>query len=171
MGVSNSRDDTAFYLDVSVRDLVEFVLRRGDLRSGPSFTSPSRALEGTRGHQKLQSSRDDHYRAEVALKWVTVRPTFTLTLRGRIDGVREGAEEIFLEEIKTVTGEWSQKPSDLHWAQLRIYGGIWNRLNPSKPLHLRLTYFHLESDTEYCFDEKKLLHSLNLSCRTSLRNT
>ena len=136
MGVSNSRDDTAFSLDVSVRDLVEFVLRRGDLRSGPSFTSPSRALEGTRGHQKLQSSRGDHYRAEVALKWVTVRPTFTLTLRGRIDGVREGAEEIFLEEIKTVTGEWSQKPSDLHWAQLRIYGGIWNRLNPSKPLHL-----------------------------------
>jgi len=155
MGVSNSRDDTTFSLDVSVRDLVEFVLRRGDLRSGPSFTSPSRALEGTRGHQKLQSSRDDHYRAEVALKWVTVRPTFTLTLRGRIDGVREGAEEIFLEEIKTVTGEWSQKPSDLHWAQLRIYGGIWNRLNPSKPLHLRLTYFHLESDTEYCFDEKR----------------
>ena len=93
MGVSNSRGDTAFSLDVSVRDLVEFVLRRGDLRSGHSFTSPSRALEGTRGHQKLQSSRDDHYRAEVALKWVTVRPTFTLTLRGRIDGVRESPRE------------------------------------------------------------------------------
>ena len=155
MDADASTTDTAFSFDISVRDLVEFVLRRGDLRSGPSFTSPSRALQGTRGHQKLQSSRPDNYQAEVALKWVTVRPSFTLTLRGRIDGVREEPEEVFLEEIKTITGDWSQKPSELHWAQLRIYGGIWNRLNPSKPLLLRLTYFHLETDAEYCFDEKK----------------
>jgi DNA excision repair protein ERCC-2 len=155
MGDDASNKNTGISFDVSVRDLVEFVLRRGDLRSGPFFTSPSRALEGTRGHQKLQSSRPDHYQAEVSLKWVTIRPTFTLTLRGRIDGVKEEPGEIVLEEIKTVTGEWSQKPSDLHWAQLRIYGGIWNRLNPSRPLHLRLTYFHLETDVEHCFDEKK----------------
>ena len=155
MRLDAPKTGAAFSFDISVRDLVEFVLRRGDLRSGPSFTSPNRALQGTRGHQKLQSSRPDNYQAEVALKWLTVRPHFTLTLRGRIDGVKEEPEEVFLEEIKTVTGEWTQKPSNLHWAQLRIYGGIWNRLNPSKLLHLRLTYYHLETDTEYTFDEKR----------------
>lgn len=146
---------TKFSFDISVRELVEFVLRRGDLRTGVAFTSPKRALQGTLGHQKLQSSRPENYQAEVALTLETVRPNFKLTLRGRIDGMKKTPEEIFLEEIKTVTGDWSQKPSELHWAQLQIYGGIWNRLHPSMPLHLRLTYFHLETETEHCFDKKQ----------------
>ena len=46
---------------VSARDLVEFVLRRGDLGGDRDFVSPSRALQGTRGHQRLQKSRPAGY--------------------------------------------------------------------------------------------------------------
>ncbi|EET85181.1 DEAD_2 domain protein [Clostridium carboxidivorans P7] len=38
-------------IKVSIRNLVEFVLRGGDLDS--KFVGSSRALEGTRAHQKL----------------------------------------------------------------------------------------------------------------------
>src|SRR5512147_1557854 len=42
---------------VQVRELVDFVLRRGDLGSERDFMGPHRALAGIRGHQKLQRSR------------------------------------------------------------------------------------------------------------------
>ncbi len=148
-----SKKNPPFTFEISVRDLVDFVFRRGDLSSGPSFTSPRRALRGTRGHQKLQASRPENYRAEVALNWRIELPDFHLLIRGRIDGVREEPDAIFLEEIKTVTGQWKIKPSKLHWAQLKIYGGIWNRLNPPKEQHLQLTYYDLETETEHHFEE------------------
>jgi DNA excision repair protein ERCC-2 len=142
-----------FRFDVSVKELAEFVWRRGDLKSGLDFTSPRRALEGTLGHQKLQSSRPEAYRAEVPLQLEVNQPDLQLFLRGRIDGVIESGGVCMLEEIKTVTGDWSGRAASLHWAQLKIYGGIWNRLNPPDKLNLRLTYYHLETQTEHAFDE------------------
>ena len=51
----------------SVRQMVEFICRRGDLTGGFGG-SVQRALEGTRVHQKLQKSRSGAYQSEVALK-------------------------------------------------------------------------------------------------------
>ena len=42
---------------ISVRDLVEFVLREGDLGGAREFVGSDRALAGIRGHQKIQRSR------------------------------------------------------------------------------------------------------------------
>ncbi|MDG1890585.1 MAG: ATP-dependent DNA helicase [Verrucomicrobiota bacterium] len=147
--------------DISVRELVEFSMRRGDLGSGPRFLSPARALEGTRGHQKLQASRPAHYEAEIPLKWSLQKDRFTLNLRGRIDGAIETPEGWMLEEIKTVTGHWQQKASALHWAQLKIYGGMWHTTRPPGPLKLRLTYYHLEEENEHCFEETQGQEEIN----------
>ncbi len=46
---------------VSVRELVEFVLRRGDLGGEREFVGSDRALAGIRGHQKIQRSRPTGY--------------------------------------------------------------------------------------------------------------
>lgn len=143
-----------FRFDISVRELVEFVWRLGDLKSGLDFAYPRRALEGTLGHQKLQSARPEGYRAEVPLQLDIEHPEFQVSLRGRIDGVMSSSDDCTLEEIKTVTGDWSGKAASLHWAQLKIYGGIWNRFHPSNPLNLRLTYYHLETEREHSFDER-----------------
>jgi len=153
MSTETPSSSKTFRFDISVKELGEFVWRRGDLKSGMDFTSPRRALEGTLGHQKLQSSRPEAYRAEVPLQLEIDQSGFQLCLRGRIDGVIESGGVCMLEEIKTVTGDWSGKAASLHWAQLKIYGGIWNRLNPPEPLKLRLTYYHLETETEHAFDE------------------
>ena len=42
---------------VSVRDLIEFALREGDLGGERQFVDSDRALAGIRGHQKIQRSR------------------------------------------------------------------------------------------------------------------
>ena len=46
---------------LSVRELVEFVLRRGDLGGEREFVGSDRALAGMRGHQKIQRSRPTGY--------------------------------------------------------------------------------------------------------------
>ena len=50
---------------VSVRDLIEFVLRRGDLGGEREFVGSDRALAGIRGHQKIQRSRPTGYLTEL----------------------------------------------------------------------------------------------------------
>ena len=42
--------------DISVRNLVEFILRHGNIEPGSGLESPERAMAGTRIHKKLQSA-------------------------------------------------------------------------------------------------------------------
>jgi hypothetical protein len=51
---------------VPVRELVEFVLRKGDLGGERQFVGSDRAMAGIRGHQKLQRSRPAGYQTEIA---------------------------------------------------------------------------------------------------------
>ncbi len=50
---------------ISVCDLVEFVLRQGDLGGEREFVGSDRALAGIRGHQKIQRSRPTGYLTEL----------------------------------------------------------------------------------------------------------
>ena len=51
---------------LAVRELVEFVLRRGSIDS--RFSGFDRANEGSRIHRKLQKAAGDSYKAEVPFK-------------------------------------------------------------------------------------------------------
>ena len=74
---------------VSIRQMVEFICRGGDLASR-GFSGPERALEGTRIHQKLQKSRSSAYRSEVPmLLAVSLTDGLCLEVEGRADGVEE----------------------------------------------------------------------------------
>lgn len=112
-------------LRVSVRELVEFTLRSGDLDA--SFKSSIRALEGTRLHQKVQRSRDGNYQAEVPLSLDLTRDGVQLRLEGRADGVFEEAGLTFVEEIKSTLTPLDRLKEDdkpLHWAQAQCYAYI-----------------------------------------------
>ena len=63
---------------VSVRRLVEFLLRSGNLESGEGVASYERALEGARIHRRLQKEAGDSYRAEVpfSIPWKAVPTAF-----------------------------------------------------------------------------------------------
>src|SRR5262245_26890638 len=111
-------------LTISVRELVEFVLRTGDLGGKRDFVGPNRAWEGTRGHQRIQKSRPHGYQTEVALAHKVQTPEFVLRVQGRIDGVLRNSEKVLIEEIKTIAGTWDKTADPLHWAQAKIYASI-----------------------------------------------
>ena len=57
---------------VSVRDLVEFILRSGDIVSSSTSIRDTDAMqEGTRIHKKLQKQMGSQYHAEVPLKYTS----------------------------------------------------------------------------------------------------
>ena len=129
---------------VSVRELVQFALRTGDLGGERDFVGPSRARAGIRGHQKLQNSRPAGYEKEVPVTHQIEGEGFSLRIQGRLDGVAPG-EPVLLEEIKTVQGGWDGVPDPLHWAQLRCYGHIYAFERSLDRLALQLTYLDLDN--------------------------
>lgn len=132
----------------SVRELVEFVHRTGDLAGESGFRASNRMVEGTRGHQRLQKARGEGYRAEIPLERVFERPGVRLKLSGRVDGVFENTSPPIVEEIKTVDGKWSGRPDAVHIAQLRVYAALLAQEHGWTTVEHRLTYFDLETNLE-----------------------
>ncbi|HZL77929.1 MAG TPA: hypothetical protein VFC17_03680, partial [Candidatus Limnocylindrales bacterium] len=128
---------------VQVRELVEFVLRRGDLDTQSQFVGPDRALAGIRGHQKIQHSRPAGYQTEIPVEQTVEVDEFTLQIRGRIDGLLSTSQKVLLEEIKTVQGTWDHLADPLHWAQAKCYGFIYARSQALDNLVIQLTYLEL----------------------------
>jgi DNA excision repair protein ERCC-2 len=133
-------------ISTSVRDLVAFVLRSGDLGGAGGFGGRNRALEGTRGHQRLQKNRPANYEAEVPVRWRVEQETFIFELKGRIDGVLVQAGLLRIEEIKTVRRSWSGPPDSLHLAQARVYAYLYSLDHPGfSAATIEVTYLELAS--------------------------
>jgi hypothetical protein len=130
---------------VQVRELVEFVLRRGDLGAEREFVGSDRALAGIRGHQKIQRSRPAGYQTEIPVEHTVDADEFTLQIRGRIDGLLATPIEVLLEEIKTVQGSWDRLADPLHWAQAKFYGFIHAHGHALDEIAIQLTYLELET--------------------------
>ena len=74
---------------VSVRRLVEFILRSGDIDTvSGTFGEMDAMQQGGLMHRKLQKEAGPSYRAEVSLKHTTeMDETLAITVEGRADGV------------------------------------------------------------------------------------
>lgn len=73
---------------ISVRNLVEFVFRSGDIDNRIGAGAVSEAmLEGSRMHRKIQKRMGSDYRAEVSLKYERIMGHYVLSLEGRADGI------------------------------------------------------------------------------------
>jgi len=135
-------------IKISVRNLVEFILRSGDIDSG--FCGLNRAAEGTRIHRNLQKSRKGNYKSEISVRQnIDFGDDFTLVIEGRIDGVLETDGQFCIEEIKSVTDpvnsiEENQNP--LHWAQLTCYAYIFSAKENLSSVDLRLIYCEVETE-------------------------
>ena len=75
-------------LHISVRNLVEFIFRAGDIdnRAG-KLASAEAMMEGSRIHRKIQKSMDTSYQAEVPLKIEWKANDYVLVVEGRADGI------------------------------------------------------------------------------------
>ncbi|MBP2031352.1 Rad3-related DNA helicase [Clostridium algifaecis] len=156
-------DDGKNKIKISVRSLVEFIFRHGDLDS--RLTSNVRALQGTKIHQKLQKQYNDEklkneefkYNQEVVLKYEIDYREFKFLIEGRADGIIEKDGYTTVDEIKTVT-----KPVDkidenyniIHMAQVKLYAYIYAKKNDLDSIYVQLTYYNID-DGKIKFIKKK----------------
>ena len=130
---------------LSVRSLVEFLLRAGDLnRVSQSGTSVIEAMQlGAAIHRKLQSERPAHYRPEVPLSAEIDLAQVRLIIEGRADGICGS----MIEEIKSVSGPVSKEegPREVHLAQAKCYAAIYAHDNTLSEVSVRVTYCHAET--------------------------
>jgi DNA excision repair protein ERCC-2 len=132
---------------ISVRNLVEFILRRGSIDS--RFMSMNRAVEGTKAHRKVQKFYEEGYEAEVFLRHTVELPNFFLTVEGRADGILKEHDSIIIDEIKTVTRSINlidEEYNPLHWAQAKCYGYIYGVQNGLDEIYVQLTYFQIDTE-------------------------
>lgn len=88
---------------ISVRNLVEFVLRSGDLDNRRSQGGKKEAMQaGSRLHRKIQKRMGADYRSEVALKHQVREDEFSILLEGRADGIITETSGIVIDEIKCI---------------------------------------------------------------------
>ena len=151
-------------VQISVRDLVEWVLRSGDIdnrRRGPSVSDAM--LIGAEVHRRLQEAAGAEYAAEVPLK-VTVPvpdddpfapgPAATLVIEGRADGIITGGTEYepdyTIDEIKGVYRdvEAMEGPEAVHLAQAEMYAYMLSLDRSLPEISVRMTYVQLEVTME-----------------------
>ena len=88
---------------ISVRNLVEFVLREGDIDNRIAGTPDKEAMQlGGKIHRKIQRQMGSNYRAEISMKFQVPYEKFVLQIEGRADGIQEDEEGVLIDEIKGV---------------------------------------------------------------------
>ncbi len=103
---------------ISVKNLVEYTLRSGDIDT--RFVGTSRAVEGTRIHQKLQKAGGENYLAEAQLKYEINYKEFLFLVEGRADGIIIEDQRVVIDEIKTTAvplERIDENLTPLNWAQ------------------------------------------------------
>lgn len=153
---------------ISVRDLVEYAYRSGDLDS--RFVGMGKALEGARLHQKVQGMRKDEaagsgdtYHKEISISKAISFKGLTFIISGRIDGLIESSRGIILEEIKTTTSPLEYINEDtypVHWAQAKCYAFMYASEYEAEVVSLQLTYYNTESAGQKVFVKPVLLEEL-----------
>ncbi len=135
---------------ISVRNLVEFILREGDLDnriSGGKKDAETMQL-GARIHRKIQRSMGSGYRSEVTLKYQFPFDCFTVQLEGRADGIFESDEEVVVDEIKGVLRdlELIREPVRVHAAQAKCYAFIYGKEHDLEKVGIQMTYCQMETE-------------------------
>ena len=136
-------------IKISVRSLVEFILREGDLDNRRSGGMDKDTMQqGSRIHRKIQRRMGSNYRAEVPLKIQIPCESFTLQVEGRADGIIEDEAEVTIDEIKGVLRELIhiEAPSNVHLAQAKCYAYIYAKQEELESIHVQMTYCHLETE-------------------------
>lgn len=157
-------------IKVSVRNLVEFILRSGNIDNTQVMTADTDAMqEGSRIHRKIQKRMGSEYQAEVPLS-ITV-PAFdldeeySLCVEGRADGIIHTSklnEEnnlyenvVIIDEIKAIYMELSflKEASAVHLAQAMCYAYITAKQEKLDSICVRMSYCNIETEQMKYFEE------------------
>lgn len=159
---------------ISVRNLVEFLMRSGDIddrRSG-GVDSLTAMEAGAKIHKRIQKSEGSFYHAEVGLSFVMSYDEFDFAIEGRADGLIYDEDEdgnivglgpdggpvkdyepdvyrnVVVDEIKGMYADVMSftEPIPVHEAQAKCYAYIFANDNHLSEIDVRLTYVNIETD-------------------------
>lgn len=161
---NDSMNDESKVVKVSVRNLVEFMLRSGDLTQGGTGVRNIEAMQaGSRIHRKIQKSMGPGYEAEVPLFTCVpickpepsdsgdrgdVRdpePLCFLRVEGRADGIlRE--PRVLVDEIKGVYHSLKEmkEPEEIHLAQAMCYAYMVLTAEELPEIDVQVTYCRID---------------------------
>ncbi len=144
-----------YQMKVSVRGLVEFVFRSGDIASGTGTFSKEAMAEGSRIHRKIQGKMGLDYQAEVPLRYDVVKPDYVLTIEGRADGILTEESGVTIDEIKGIYKKLDslEEPIFVHKAQAMCYAYIYAMQNELREITVQLTYCNLDTEEIKRFHE------------------
>ncbi|MBU3180001.1 ATP-dependent DNA helicase [Clostridium psychrophilum] len=133
------------------------------------FMGSSRAVEGTKAHQKIQKENrekysillGEEYLSEVSLKHSILLDGTSIVIEGRADGILIKDNKVTIDEIKTVTKDVELIKEDynnLHWAQAKCYAYIYGIQNNLSLINVQLTYYEIDNEKT-----KKFIKAFSIS--------
>ena len=154
IGATEQRELTR--IRISVRNLVEFIFRSGDIDNRIGKGAQKEAMqEGSRMHRKIQGRMGMEYRAEVSLKLEVPQEQYVLALEGRADGIITNADGVTVDEIKCMYTDVTrfEEPIFVHKAQAMCYAYIYALQNGLDQISVQLTYCDLDTEEICRFEE------------------
>ena len=150
---------------ISVRNLVEFILRSGDIDNRISSGAQKEAMqEGSRMHRKIQGRMGSDYYAEVPLKMEIEQEHYVIVLEGRADGVIRRGDSVCIDEIKCMYSDVNrlEEPVAVHRAQAMCYAYIYGAAHALEYVGIQMTYCNLETEEIRRFSEEIVFSELKI---------
>lgn len=148
---------------ISVRNLVEFVMRSGDLDNRRTAGAKKEAMQaGSRLHRKIQKRMGASYRSEVMLRYQVQEDMFDILVEGRADGIITEPAGVTIDEIKCIYMDVSrlEEPEPVHLAQALCYGWFYSIQNELDSVGIQITYCNIETEEIRRFKEVRSFEEL-----------
>ncbi len=157
-------------IQISVRSLVEFVLRSGNIDNRRASSPENAMQEGGRIHRMIQRRMGAEYHAEVLLRYVFATDQYDIHVDGRADGIiiqpigelsqvpeltdtsvkaaYRDAVTVTIDEIKGTYRDLNRirEAQPVHLAQAKCYAYIYGSQNRLKRIRVRLTYCNIDTE-------------------------
>ncbi|MBQ8596790.1 MAG: ATP-dependent DNA helicase [Lachnospiraceae bacterium] len=157
-------------IQISVRNLVEFILRSGNI-DNRRVAAPDNAMqEGGRIHRMIQGRMGSDYHSEVFLRYIYRTDEYDIRVEGRADGIiiQAGGDiaqipeltdteiepasrdkvTVTIDEIKGTYRDLSRMKEavEVHLAQAKCYAYIYGHQNDLRHIRVRITYCNIDTE-------------------------
>ncbi len=141
-------------LELSVHQLVDFLLRRGDIDN--RVFNRSSMQEGSRIHASFQEKQGSDYISEYPLKHTFLVDDVTIELQGRADGIiKKSYDEFIVDEIKSSVidlNTFKEENNDWHLGQAKCYALMFLYEQNLPRIGVRMTYIRQGKEKEKMVD-------------------
>ena len=148
---------------VSVRNLVEFILREGDIDNRMAKAPTDAMQEGGRIHRMIQKRMGIEYEAEVPLNFCLDYDEYVVQIEGRADGIIRRNEKVIVDEIKGTYRDlkYITEPVPVHLAQAMCYAYFLACKEDLDQVDVRLTYCNIDTEEVKYFQNKYTAQELH----------